>query len=168
MEGEGRRVRLVPLPVAELVERTYETTLSAAQLDSILAAAPPGAVHVEAGRVALRGTPDEHQRLQELLVGMAGGQHSGSGRTRAPDRTAGKTVLTLQVTNQPVEAILRALEKQAGLQVRWDETVAERVRTRVTFDVREATLEELLEAALTPAKLTYRRDGNSLTIIPAQ
>ena len=55
-------------------------------------------------------------------------------------------MLTLKVTSQPVDAILKTLERQLGVTIRYDADLAERLRTRVSFDVQEVPLPELLDA----------------------
>jgi hypothetical protein len=74
----------------------------------------------------------------------------------------------LKVTSQPVEAILRAVESQSGIHVQWDDAVREQLQTLVSFDVREVKLEALLDAALKPARLTFRREGDTIRIVPKQ
>lgn len=165
-EDEGQRVRLVVLPEAEIVARTYETSLSAAQLESILAAAPPGVIAVREGQLEVRGTAEEHGQLQRLLSGRAQASRAGTGRKSPSERTTEKTLFTLKVASQPLEAILRALETQTGLRIQWDDALREPLQTRVTFDVREVKLEELLDAALKPARLTFRKEGNTVTVVP--
>jgi hypothetical protein len=165
-EDEGQRVRLVALPEAEIVARTYETSLSTAQLESILAAAPPGVIAVREGQLEVRGTAEEHGQLQRLLSGRAQASRAEPGRKSASGRTTEKTLFTLKVAGQPLEAILRALETQTGLRILWDDALREPLQTRVTFDVREVKLEELLDAALKPARLTFRKEGNTVTVVP--
>jgi hypothetical protein len=168
IEDDGRRVRFMPLPEAEIVERTYATTLSAAQLESVLAVAPPGVIGVQDGRLEVRGTAEEHNQLQRLLAGRAKAARSGPQRKSAADRAVDKTLFTLKVTSQPVEAILRAVESQSGIHVQWDDASREQLQTLVSFDVREVKLEALLDAALKPARLTFRREGESIRIVPEQ
>lgn len=168
LEDEGQRVRFEPLPEAEIIERTYDAALSATQLDAILAAAPPGVVEVRDGQLEVRGTAEEHGQLQRLLAGRSPASRKGTGRKSAGGPGTEKTLFTLKVASQPLEAILHALESQTGLKVQWDETLREKLQTRVTFDVREAKLEELLDAALKPAGLTFRRSGNIVTIVPQE
>ena len=60
------------------------------------------------------------------------------------------------------------LARQLGLSVTWqlgDDAEAIRA-TRVSCEVREATLEELFEALLAPAGLAAQRRGNQLVIAP--
>lgn len=164
-EEEGRRVQLVTLPEAEIVDRTYDTALNAMQLEAILAAAPPGVIKVSDGQLEVHGTVEEHSQLQRLLAGRTQAARQGPGRKPADGSGVGKTLFTLKVASQPLEAILHALENQFGLQVQWDDALREQLQTRVTFEVREAKLEQLLDAALKPVGLTFRQTGDTITIL---
>ena len=166
-EDEGQRVRFMALPEAEIVERTYDAALSATQLDAILAAAPPGVIEMRDEKLEVRGTAEEHGQLQRLLAGRApASRKKGPERKPAGGPGTDKTLFTLKVASQPLEAILHALESQTGLKVQWDDALREQLQTRVTFDVREAKLEDLLDAALKPAGLTFRKAGNTVTLVP--
>jgi hypothetical protein len=70
--------------------------------------------------------------------------------------------LTLEIRNQPVGKVLDQLAQTLGLEIRWQQGVAQ--TARVSCRVHEATLEELLEALLTPIDLRYQRTGQQLLI----
>jgi hypothetical protein len=38
----------------------------------------------------------------------------------------------------------------------------------VSFSVRDATVDELFEAVLSPAGCTFRREGKTILVVPAQ
>ncbi|MHB8969334.1 MAG: hypothetical protein ACYC3X_03920 [Pirellulaceae bacterium] len=153
----GQRIRLVPIPASSVTSRTYPADVPSARLDDIRVRFPQAEIQADSQQITLRGTPQEHERLQKLL------QKTASGRSAS--RPAGKTVLTLQVNSQPVDAILKTLERQLELSFQFDGELAEQLRTRVTFDVHEATLQELLQAALTPAGLAFRQQGEVIVIM---
>ena len=73
-------------------------------------------------------------------------------------------MLTLKVTSQPVEAILTTLERQLGVTFQFDAGLKERLGTRVSLDVYEVPLPELLNAALAPAGLSHRQQGDVIVI----
>jgi hypothetical protein len=155
LEG-GKRIRLVPIPVATMTSTTYPADLPPARLDVIRTLFPQAEIAAESQQITLRGTPEEHERLRQLL------QKQSSGRSS--NRPAGKTVLTLKVNSQPVDAILQTLERQLDLSFQFEDGLAERLRTRVTFDLHEATLPQLLQATLTPAGLSFRQQGDVIVI----
>jgi hypothetical protein len=71
--------------------------------------------------------------------------------------------LTLEIRNQPVGKVLDQLAQTLGLEVRWQQGVAQ--TAQVSCRVHEATLEELLEALLQPVDLRYQRTGQQLLIL---
>ena len=152
----GQSARLVPMPEQAMVSRTYPAVLSSSRLDAIKSLFPQATIDTGAHRVELWGTQEEHERLQQLL------QHQAIGRPSS--RAAGKTVVTLSVTSQPVDAILKTLERQLGVTFQFDTGLEERLRTRVSFDVHEVPLQELLDAALTPAGLRHRQQGDVIVV----
>jgi hypothetical protein len=157
---EGRTVRLTPLPTPEVVSRTYPAILSSSQVETIKSLFPQATIDERGSQVELAGTPDEHERLKQLL------QRQTSGR--APGRAGGKAVYTLKVNQQPIQAILKTLERQVGVKFQIGADVAERLDTRVSFDVHEVPLSELLDAALAPAGLDHRREGDTIVIAPRE
>jgi hypothetical protein len=83
-----------------------------------------------------------------------------------------RRTLTLTATNQPLKTILDSLKQQLGLELRID---AARLRQSgrsldmlVSVKVKEASLDETLKAALSPARLTFRRTGKVVEIEPAE
>jgi hypothetical protein len=152
----GQSARLVPIPERTLVSRMYPATLPPSRVDAIKAQFPQATIEAGANRIELLGTPEEHERLQQLLRRQT--------TDRPPSRAAGKTVLTLKVASQPVEAILATLERQLGVTFQFDAGLEERLRTRVSLDVYEVALPELLDAALVPAGLSHRRQGDVIVI----
>ena len=86
-------------------------------------------------------------------------------RKSGAEGARGKTVHTLKVDGQPIGAILKTLEQQLELQFRFEPGTAERLQTRVTFDLREVSLDELLRETLTPAGLAFRRDAAAVTVM---
>lgn len=88
------------------------------------------------------------------------------------DRPVGKPAVpgsevryTLEIQNQPVGPVAQALTSQLGLQVEIDPTAQDRLDRRVSFHVKEATLDALLQALLEPAGLTYRLSDQVLTVM---
>jgi hypothetical protein len=153
----GKRIRLVPIPTPSETLKTYPANMPLARLDVIRALFPRAEIEADSQQITLRGTPEEHERLRQLLQKQLSG--------RSSNRLAGRTVLTLKVNGQPVDAILKILERQMDLSFQFDGLLEERLRTRVTFDVHEATLRELLRATLTPAGLAFRQQGDVIVIV---
>ncbi len=155
---EGRQIQLVPLPTESIVARSYDVTLTQARWDQVSSQFSPSQLERTSLGIRFRGTQEEHQRLQELL-------QQGVSSPASPPR-GGKTVHSLRVNEQPVGAILNTLAQQLSLRLEYAEGVNERLQSRVTFELREVPLEKLLEATLSPAGLTYRREQDVIRISP--
>jgi hypothetical protein len=74
---------------------------------------------------------------------------------------------TLEIKNQPVGAVAKALAERVGLQIEFDPQIRESLDKRVSFHVEEASLEVLLEALFEPAGLSHRIVGDTLTVLAA-
>lgn len=96
----------------------------------------------------------------------------GAQRARpAPSAPADKLpslVFTLKVDNRPVGPVIDQLAQQLELQVTWeagpDEEPGKLAEILVSCDVRNASIDELLGAVLTPAGLAYERNGAAVTV----
>jgi hypothetical protein len=119
------RIRLVPLPVAEIEDRV-----------------------VESGETKPRQSPPKKDRP-----------------SKPPATPGGEVRYTLEVQNQPVGPVTQALASQLGLQIELAPQTQGRLDRRVSFQVKEATIDALLQALLEPAGLTYRLSGQVLTVL---
>ena len=81
-----------------------------------------------------------------------------------------KQLYTLRVQQQPVGKVLYQLEQQLHLDLKVDEAAIQAaghsMDERVSFEVKDADLDGLLKAVMQPAGLTYKRDGERITIGP--
>jgi hypothetical protein len=81
-----------------------------------------------------------------------------------------KQVYSLRVAEKPVGAVARELGKQLHWQIEFDEAAiraaGRSLDARVSFAVENVEQDELLDAVLRPAGLTYRRDGERITVVP--
>lgn len=154
----GRTVRIIPFPAQTSILRSYPATLSQVKLQSVMESFPHARIDASSQHIVLEGTPDEHRRLEKLLRNQST-KRQRKGRT-------GATLYTLKVDHQPVGAILKTLQQKAGLQVDIAPAAAPLLNRRVTFDVREVTLDQLLKAALEPCGLEHRRTGQAIQVRP--
>jgi hypothetical protein len=86
-----------------------------------------------------------------------------------PQRNA-RQVYSLRVVEKPVGPVLRELARRLNWQIEFDEAaIAAAGRSldeRVSMAVENAEPDTLLEALLTPAGLTFERDGERIRILP--
>ncbi|MFO7905641.1 MAG: hypothetical protein R6U98_23485 [Pirellulaceae bacterium] len=146
LADQGRAIDLVPLPKAELLARSYDTSLSEVNWERVAEQFPQADIQRFPESIEFRGTPEEHNRLRELLSRQA---------SPKPDRPPqGKTVHSLRVARQPIGAILKTIQDQLEVEFEFGAAVRQKLQTRVTFDLHNVSIDELLEATLTPASLT--------------
>ncbi len=88
-----------------------------------------------------------------------------------PTTTGGHQVYTLTIKNQPVGKLLRALAGRLDVEMAFDEAAIAKagrsLDTLVSFEVRGAKLDALLDAATKPAGLTFRRKDKKVTVVPS-
>ncbi|QDU55771.1 hypothetical protein [Aeoliella mucimassa] len=102
--------------------------------------------------------------LHEQLLGKA-----NQPREQAPQQPRGsKQVYTLRVAQQPVGKIVQALARQLGKQLEVDPAVTDdMLAKRVSFEVDQADLDELLTAACQPAGLQAELAGDTIRLSAA-
>jgi len=154
--SDGDAIRFVKLPDQRLIAESYEAVLTQMKWDALIKEFPRASLVRSADGVTLEGTPADHARLKKLLTQLAISDRAG-------DRPS-QEVHSLRVSQQPVGAILKTLERDLQLRLEIGADIRDKLETRVTFDVRDVSLEQLLDATLTPASLTYRREGEVLHI----
>ena len=72
------------------------------------------------------------------------------------DTTPGSKRFDLRVENQPIGAIVKALAEREGLQLKIDLASQAKLQQRVSLDVKQLTLDELLDRALLSTGVTRR------------
>jgi hypothetical protein len=109
----------------------------------------------------------------ERLAGVKPQAADSAYRSSPPlgETTAGtRQVYTLRVAEQPVRAVLDELTKRLGWQIEINkvaiETAGRSLDERISFAVKNVERDELLDAILRPAQLSFRREGERIVIIP--
>jgi hypothetical protein len=81
-----------------------------------------------------------------------------------------RQVYSLRVAEQPVSAVLKEFTRRLNWRIEIDEAAiraaGRSIDARVSFAVQNVGQDELLEALLQPAGLTFRRDGAAIQIVP--
>ena len=91
---------------------------------------------------------------------------------QTPESSPGETkrVYSLRVAEKPVGAVVRELAKRLNWQLEFDEAAIQAagrsLDARVSFAVENVEQDELLDAVLRAAGLTFRRDGERITVEP--
>lgn len=160
---DASNVRLVSIAEPVLIERSYPAAKQGEELAArFKGLAPDAQIAIARGKVIVRGRLEDHERLKAPKPTPAA---AATGTNRP-----GKTLYTLTVPDQPLAAVLEKL-RASSIEITVDEAALQQaglsIDRRVSFSVERVTLEELLSAALKPAGLTFRRQGNAYRIIPA-
>lgn len=150
-----RQVHLTPLPAQASLTRSYTQRLSAANLAKIKKRFPELTIKQNENRLEVQGSYEDHELLARLLRGET---------IRTVKPKLGEKRFTLRVMNAPAGAIINSVIQQQQWTVRFEPEIATRLKTLVTLNVKEVTLNELLEKTLGPLGLTYQLKDQQLTI----
>ncbi len=165
---EGRRLRIVP--IARPVEITREYSVPRQRqtaFNAYLADLPSEKVRRLGMRTEVSAPWEEHERLRAVIRGVESDQGPA---VSAPGPRSGKQqgrTFTLKIESQPVDRVIDKLGGQLGLTVQWVSEPPQGSVGLVSCDVREADLDELLKAVLSPAGLTFERQNDKITIRPS-
>jgi len=163
----GTRVKLVPLPDDVALVRSYPGGQHPEKLARQWAAlVGKDNIKVVGGKIYVRGLLEDHERLDPS-------KHSGGPSVARTDgRDLDKKRFTLTVTQQPVGPLLKQLAAQLQLDLRIDDRVLEEsgalLQKRVSFSVKEVTLDGLIRAVLRPTGLRCQRRGREINIRPGK
>lgn len=158
-EDGGKSIKLVKLPEKPTLIRPYSPRGDVARILPQLAQAVPAAALQRSGaRIVVTGTAEEHEIVRRLLSGE---------RLRVASGEA-KTVFTMTARQDAIGTILKTLQVQANLTIEVDPRAQEKLYTRVSFDVKQKTLDELLAVALSGTGLSFRLEDKRLIIVPAE
>lgn len=156
---DGQSIVLEPLPERVSIERDYA---AGPQPEKRLAEwrdrAPEAELELRGRRIVVRGTVEEHAALAS----------PDRPTPRTPQSLPGTQVYTLKVDGEPLDKVLPPLAKQLHLELAIDEAGI-RARgisldRRVSFEVKEASLKELLDALFQGTQLAWRVENGTLTV----
>lgn len=162
IDTNGTTARLVPIPKSLTLEKRYTprggANELAAQLRRIL---PEAQIRVEQNQVVVASRQEDHERIDRLLTGQ-------SVTVPKPAKGGGEKVYTMTVPNQPAGNVIQSVANKLGKQARFSPAVAEKLRKPIELEVKDVTLNQLLEKTLKPLGLTYRLSEDVLEVIEAQ
>jgi len=165
--ADAGSVVLIPIPDDVAIARTYPGGGKPDQLaERYRAIVPESQVEVAAGKIQVRGLLEDHERI-------AGSRRTARREDPAPtDATSGKKRYTVRDAKGQLGPMLEQLAEKLDFELRIDHEALRQagisLQQPVAFSVEEATLDELFEAIVAPARCTLRREGNVLEIRPAE
>lgn len=166
LEPATRRVTPRPLRSTPSVDRQYPpASLSAELRNQITSPRVGGQLRKQDERWSLRGPASAHAMIEAEIFEAARSVRGDAGkRSPAGAASAGEQRFSLRLVNKPAGDFLRAVCQSAGWQLEVDAEAADRLTERIDLQVADATLDELVEQALTPLGLESRREGTRLQV----
>jgi hypothetical protein len=155
---KGQSIRLIDLPARATLRREYTPRGDLARNVADLSQRFPNCTIQRAGsKLAVTGSAEDHDAISRSLRGET---------DRRPTTPKGPVEerWSITVENQPLGVVLRTLNVKAQLQVSVDENAQEKLHEKVSFAVKEATLEQLLRAAMQNTGLTFQLQGKQLRV----
>ncbi|WP_139228450.1 hypothetical protein [Planctomicrobium piriforme] len=165
---DGRHVRLVPAASSPTlkVEHRLRGMTSQRALQRVKERLPD--LEVTAGKDTLTviGRQEEQQEVAVLIGNRAARKAPASPASTALQNRR----FTLRMNNRPFLELVQVLEKQ-GVQVQRDETALQDagldLNTRISLDLENATVDQMLGEACRPLGLRYQVDGMTIHLFPA-
>ena len=156
MASDGESVQITAMPKTASLSRKYNTGTRTTALSKTLSERFTGATIRPQGNSLVVEAPWEvHDAIDRLLKGET---------VRAAPADEGKKHYTLTVENKAVGGVIRGVGQHLGKKVVFDVKVERRLIKEVSLNVKEVSLNELLTAVLSPAKLKYEIDGDTIRV----
>lgn len=166
---DGRTLRVAPIVRPVELSREYAVPRQRrAAFEAVLAELPSDKVEPRKTRTKVAARWEDHERLRAAIR-----NESGDGtllRAGVKPRGGGRKsqTFTLKIAKQPVDRVIEQIAVKTGLTVEWSSPPPQGPAGLTDCDVHDASLDELLEAILTPVGLAAKRDGEKLAIVAAQ
>ncbi len=161
---EGRAIEIVPIPESVAVQRIYTLPRGALVTDgSLRRKFPNAAFRLEGQRVTATASAEDHRLLADYFAGREI-HRPNVGAPAAP--RAEVRIKELSVKNKTVEAVINYLAAQLKFKVDFDDEAAKKKSELISFKVEDATIDEVLKTALEQVMLTFRRNGETVVVIP--
>jgi hypothetical protein len=161
--ADGKQITLAPVPSDIRLTRSYPAGKNSEETAHKYAELAPNAeIKVAGDKLVVKGMLEVHERITA--------PHRPAGQNSTKDAPADLTLkrFTLTITEQPIGPLLKKLSKQLDLQLQMDENKIESsgvsLDQRVSFQVEDATIDQLLQAAIEESPLKYRRQDRVLVI----
>lgn len=152
-DGSGRVVK-----IPDEVNFTRSFTLSNAQrerMDELKEILQDVSYQLDDRQLVVKGRVEDHEAVSAWLRGQT---------PRRVLSVPGSKRYTLNVLNQPLEGVLLSLTQQLALDLKWGDVSPDQKRQRISFQVRDATLRQLLQATVQQAGLTFRLEDKTLFV----
>jgi hypothetical protein len=159
VDAEQGQIALSPIPQQVSYQALASPRpISASLMEKLVQQYPTCTLQNTPQGLQVQGEYEHFEEIARLLRGEKVMREVPGGREKR---------YSLKVINQPVGGVIKALAQRLDLTLEWDPVItAEKQRERVSFEVRDATMRQLLQAALAPAALDFRLQGQRLQVSP--
>jgi len=168
---QGRGIRLIPVPERVAIERTHlppKGTKPARALEQWLQDFPGLTGRVVSGEVLVEATLEQHEAIENLKRPDKGPASPVRPKPLKQER------FSLRIKDAPASSLMKKLGEPAYGQLTFEydaDALKEAgidLNRRITFEVKNATIEQLLKAALEPLGVSVELDDRTVHLKPAE
>ncbi len=175
---DGRQMTLIPIPKEVAIVRAYPGGPDpAATAQRYATIAPDAAIKPVDGTIWVKGFLEDHEQIAlgkppapPAPVDPVGPVAPVGPVMPAPDFNLANKRFTVKVEDTPVGDLIHGLAQRMQLQLSMDQEAIRQAKIDlselVSFDVNQATAEEVFQAVLKDTPLTFRLNGNVLEVLP--
>jgi hypothetical protein len=151
----GKNVRFVPFPDKPTLVRKYTIRGDVDEaLTKLQAAVPQASFKRQGPSLVATGRSEEQQLIAQLLSGE---------KARVPAVGPARKVYTMKGPSV-LGTVLKTLQVRAGLNISLDAKAQTKLKDLVHFDVKDASMEELLSTVLRDTGLQFELNGQDLRV----
>jgi hypothetical protein len=164
ISASGQAVEIIPIARPVLITEEYQPGRQMRELLAAFRDDPTVVLNRQGNRVAITGRWEDQLRARQILKGSQPNPETPVARQgRAQEQR-----FSLKLENQPVNKVLDQLAGQLGLAVNWQSDAQSRREHLTSCEIKDGTLEDLLDGVLAPVGLSYSLEGTQLTIMPRE
>jgi hypothetical protein len=166
LDPTGDSVSLVDMPETVEISRVYPLKVSVvggadANVAKLTKALPEAHISLSEGKLLVRGRAEDQDFVETFLDG---------GRAKKTTVTQGEKRYRLPAVSMAVGELIKKLGGLLNLDVQIDDAAIQAaglsLKTEVKVNVKDVSEDDLLQAVLNPAGLTFDRKGRSITVRP--
>jgi len=169
----GAGVEIEPIAGDPRIEQSHSApkgTKPRAWLERIEQELPGRQAKLTGEAVVFAGSQEEHEAIEALRDQLRGTRLPAK-KGKEPAAGAKEVRYTLRMQDKPVGSLLKTLEsRQPAYRFEYDAAALQqagiRLEQRISIDVKDVTVEELLRTALSQVRLGFEIDGQKVRLYP--
>jgi hypothetical protein len=169
IDATGTKAQLQPIPARVYIDRFYSVGRQSPDVlvDEWQKAVPEAMIKLSNGRIGVRGTLEEHERIAAFRGGDKVAVNDPNPPTPPKNDKPKKYDLR---TEAPLDRLLASLAAAESFEIRLDETAIADARIDmnqvISLQAKDLTLEQMIAKVLDQAALAYKREGNVIHVFP--